>query len=116
MRLCDYIVSSGVTPLIWSGQNHSDILGKFMQQLAADYEGEEFMLNYTFDGTATHLVESIDNSGKVTFREPTQITNANGYELYSSAGRYYSLKFVENILSKSSYHHDLAFNTTHSHM
>lgn len=85
MRLCDYIVSSGVTPLIWSGQNHSDILGKFMQQLAADYEGEEFMLNYTFDGTATHLVESIDNSGKVTFREPTQITNANGYELYSSA-------------------------------
>lgn len=116
VRLCDYIVSSGVTPLIWSGQNHSDVLNKFMQQLAADYEGNEYMLNFTFDGTATHLVDSIDNAGNVTYREPTQITNANGYELYSSAGRYYSLKFVENMLSKSSYHHDLAFNSTHSHM
>lgn len=32
------------------------------------------------------------------------------------AGRYYAVDFVEKILSKSNYHHDLAFNTTHSHM
>ena len=116
VKLCDYIVGAGVTPLIWSGENHADTLGKFMAQLAADFEGSEYALNFSFDGTATHLVKSVDASGNVTYKEPTKIQNSNGYELYSSAGRYYAVDFVEKILSKSNYHHDLAFNTTHSHM
>ena len=116
VKLCDYIVGAGVTPLIWSGENHADTLGKFMAQLAADFEGSEYALNFSFDGTATHLVKSVDASGNVTYKEPTKIQNSNGSELYSSAGRYYAVDFVEKILSKSNYHHDLAFNTTHSHM
>lgn len=116
VKLCDYIAGAGVTPLIWSGENHADVFGKFMAQLAADFEGDEYALNFSFSGEATHLVDSIDADGTVHYKPATQITNANGYELYSSAGRYYAIDFVEKILSKSTYHHDFVFNVTHSHM
>jgi hypothetical protein len=49
-------------------------------------------------------VESISDSGEVTYREPTQITSENGYEMYTSAGRYWALKFGEKLFSKRDYY------------
>ena len=54
---------------------------------------------YTFDGVATDLIQ-VDEDGNVKKLPDTQITFENGYELQQQAGRYYTLKFVENVLSK----------------
>ncbi len=117
-RLLDYIADAGETPMIWSGQVHQNYLDKFMAALAADYEGlDDFMLNYTFKGTAHHLVQSIDaNTGEVTLRAATPIEPENGYELYTSAGRYYAMQFMDNAVSDSRYYNILSFNGTHSHI
>lgn len=116
-RLLEYIADSGETPLIWSGQVHQNYLDKFMSSLAADYEGlDDFMLNYTFKGTAHHLVQGIDaNTGEVTLRGATEIMPKNGYEMYTSAGRYYAMEFMQEAVSDSRYYYYLSFNGTHSH-
>lgn len=115
--LCDYIVGAGCTPFIWSGQFRWDYIKGFIASLAVDYEGhDQMMLHYTFDGTAEHLVKSIDNNGKVTFEEPTMITSENGYELYKSAGKYYGLYFYQTITSNSAYYHSKSFSDTQSHL
>ena len=119
IELCDLISSTGNTPLIWSGANRANYLEKFMASLVTDYEGlEQMMLYYSFDGTAYNIVQSVNSDGTLTFEggeEGVDITSANGYKMYSSAGKYYAYKFMENILSDSDYYHYLCFNGTHEH-
>ena len=58
------------------------------------------LLNYSFDGTATTIVESVDANGNVTLKDPIQITQDNGYELYAQAGRYYALEFADKVIEE----------------
>lgn len=98
-RLCAYIDSMGDMATIWTGSYRSEYLGFLLRSLAIDYEGkEQAMLNYTFSGTAKNLVESIGDDGTVTKRSATPINNSNGYELYTSAGRYYALDFLHRLI------------------
>lgn len=116
-KLLDYIVDGGCTPFVWTGQFRSDYIKGLISSLAVDYEGyDQMMLNYTFNGTATHLVKSIDDNGNVTFEEPTQIDNTNGYMMLKSAGRYYGMSFYQQITSKSTYYNSSCFNETVSHL
>lgn len=104
-KLCDRMVACDVIPFTWSGQYGKAYFNAFLESLAISYEGkEQTMLNFTFNGTATNLVKSIDNNGNVVFDDPTSITEENGYKIYQSAGRYYALKFIEKIFSNRDYY------------
>lgn len=116
-KLCDRMVSCDVIPFTWSGQYGKAYFNAFLESLAISYEGlEQTMLNFTFNGTATNIVKSIDANGNVTFEDPMTITEANGYKIYESAGRYYALKFIEKIFSNRDYYDfESANNGTDSH-
>ena len=115
--LCDYIQGAGCTPIAWTGEHRQGYVQWFCQALATDFEGAEQMrINYEFNGTATKLVKSIDNNGKVIYEEPKTITNANGYEIYKSAGRYHALDFYQRLSSNTAYYHKGSYNATQSHM
>ena len=102
--LCGYMKNTlGITPFCWTGQYHATYSRWILAALAADYEGKEQMrLNYDFNGTAKNLVR-VSGSNIVPDANPTTIQNSNGYEMYRSAGRYYALKFFENILDNRYY-------------
>ncbi len=104
-KLCDQMVDKGITPITWNGVDPF-YLNALIESLQADYEGEEQMrLNYTQDGTATHLVKSIKADGTVEFEKPTKITKENGYLTWSKqAGKYYGLSFVDRIISNTDYY------------
>lgn len=103
--LCAKIADAGYTPCIYTGSNQV-YFTEFLSALAADYEGlDDMMLNFTYYGTAHHLVE-VDENGKVKFgsdgepilRADTEIKPSNGYELSAQAGKYYALKFAERLI------------------
>ncbi|MGI6768790.1 MAG: ABC transporter substrate-binding protein [Bacilli bacterium] len=105
--LCDRMKLLGITPMIWTGSNQV-YFTEFLATLACDYEGlEQSMLNFTFNGEATNLVDKINSDGSVVYKSPTQITTNNGYLLSKQAGKYYSLAFAERLLDKSKRYIDL---------
>ena len=104
-KLCDRMIDCDVIPFTWSGEYGKAYFTSFLTRLAISYEGkEQSLLNFTFDGTAKNLIKSIDDNGVVTFEEPTTIKQDNGYRIYESAGRYYALKFGEQIFSNRDYY------------
>ena len=112
--LCQTMKKRGVAPMIWSGM-YEFYMTRFAKQLRVNFEGaEEAMTAYDFNGTMTHLVDSIDASGNVTYRDPVEVTEQNGYEMLSSAGYYYAFKFFEEI-NKGGYYSNRAFNESTSH-
>ena len=113
-KLCETMKLRGVDPMVWSGM-YPFYLSNFIAQMKSDYEGaDNAKLAFTFDGTATKLVQSIDNNGNITFRDPVTITEENGYEVYSSAGFYYAFDFVEEIINNK-YYANKSFNEAVSH-
>ena len=102
-----------VTPIGWSGM-YDFYVTNFMAQLKADFEGSEASLSYTFDGTATKLIDSVDASGNITYKPATEITEQNGYLMYESAGSYYAYKFIEGLLT-GNYNYNRSFNGSISH-
>ena len=126
--LCDWMVEQGVVPFIWSGGMAGSYLNGLLSAMRSSYEGrDQLRLAYDFDGwegfepIATNLVK-LDAQGNpivnadrtVQLREPTAISNANGYEMFSSAGYYYGADFLSRILSKSAYYSSNATNA-HGH-
>lgn len=98
-KLCDKMKSQGITPVIWSGSNQA-YFTEFLTALAADYEGlEQMTLNFTFDGVAKNIVESIDANGKATVSAPVSINKQDAYKLAGQAGKYYALKFAERLIN-----------------
>lgn len=100
----DNMLVMRVTPLIWTGTNEVTYLNFIAAALTADFEGKEQIQNYMdFEGTATHLVDSIDGQGNVTLKAATPLNVQNGYIMYSSAGRYYAAQFLSYIFAKEDY-------------
>ncbi len=109
--LMDRMLYKGVTPFHWSGQSKR-YTTNMMFNLWVDYEGEEqMMLNYTMNGTATDLVQSIAPDGTPVFdEEDLPISQSNGYELQRQAGKYYALCFAEKIVEDKQNYNDLAYS------
>ena len=98
-KLCDRVAEQDMVPVIWAGAVQVYI-NNLLLALIADYEGyDQMSLAFNLDGTATNLIDSIDADGTVHFKAPTEINNANGYLMRSSAGYYYGLKFLERLLT-----------------
>ena len=99
-KLCAKIDDLGITPIIWTGA-HPVYYTEFASTLACDYEGlEQSMLNFTFSGTATNLVDAA-NETSITKMGATTITPSNGYLLSKQAGKYYALQFTDRLMFKT---------------
>ena len=118
-ELADLMVimkAKNVVPFSWTGKYQGEYNNKLMAALTADYEGaEQTKILFNFEGTATNLVESISTEGEVTKKAPTEITEETGYKTFGTAGRYYALKFMEQIVKDSHYYGDKSFKNTESH-
>lgn len=101
-NLCSVMKRRGVNPLMWSGE-YKFYTTLFLTALKADFEGEEARMFYTFEGTTKKLVDSISNSGVITYQPEQTITKGDGYKMYSTAGTYYALDFFYNIMKNEYY-------------
>ena len=115
-KLCDYIAGMEMFPITWTGK-HQGYVNNLMMSLWADYEGVENMsVNYNFNDTV-ELVESINQDGTVKTYEQA-ITPSNGYLLQKQAGKYYALKFIEQLISKPNeyYNSNLCYSNAQTQM
>jgi len=95
------MIRRGVVPFIWNGTS-TDYLTGLANEMWANNEGyEQMMLNMSFEGTATNLIE-MDSNGKVVMengspklRSATAINPKNAYELHSQKGLYDAVRFVK---------------------
>ena len=93
--------NSQVIPFTYSSQNSTEYPPRALSSFYSDDEGYEDMnLNYTFNGTAHHIVKAINDG--VAETEEVEITPANGYKLRSQAGVYNALYFARNVLTYKS--------------
>lgn len=114
--LCDFIASSGMTPVAWNGTSYKTYLNNFMQSLVTTQEGyDQMMLNFTLNGDAKTLV-TLQGGEPVPDASAIRIDNSNGYELARQAGKYYALEFMERLIGEDDYHNTLAFNGGYSHL
>lgn len=88
----------GVTPFVYSNNTQmSFYTARALMSYWSDDEGfEDTQLNYSFNGTAHHIVTSINDG--VPAIEEQAITKENGYLLRQQAGIYNALKFADEIL------------------
>lgn len=120
--LCDYMKKEfGIDPVRWAGKVQSYMMG-VVEGLAADYEGNEYLLKTHFDDVASNLVV-FNEKGEITFgsdgkpvTRSMDITMKNGYELTAQEGFYYALTFLEKFLASDYYDKDLCFNGTSDHL
>ena len=119
--LCDYMAANSVTPFIWPGKSiaYSDML---TQALWRNYEGAEQMMNYyQLRGTLDNCVV-LDGNGKIVkgadgepVTESVTIVNDgrnNGYEGARQLGKYYALKFAEQIANNERWTATECYNST----
>ena len=98
------MVRRGVVPFIWNGTS-TDYLTGLANEVWANNEGyEQMMLNMSFEGTATNLIE-FDSNGKMVFengspklRSATSITPKTAYELHATKGLYDAVRFVKMMM------------------
>lgn len=120
--LCDLMQKEfGIEPVRWAGKVQSYMMG-VAESLAADYEGDEYVLKTNFNGTAHNLVK-FDDNGKMVFGADGKpetyslaINNENGHELTAQLGFYNALKFMDAFLKSDYYDKDLCFNGTSDHL
>lgn len=111
--LCRYIKQKGVVPFIWSGMQYKNYINGLLKALITDHEGSEMRLNFSLDGTATHLVNGDGTHyGDVN---GTKITEENAYELARQEGRLKALEFVETILDNTDWQSAGAYDGVLSH-
>ena len=101
LKMMDYMVDADVTPFTYSKGVSKEYTTRALVSWWSDYEGyEQTQLNFTFNGTAEHYIESFTSGNpNITTKE---ITKRNGYELRKQAGVYNALYFARNILTKKS--------------
>ncbi len=109
-QLCEKIAEQDgkYIPVMWGG-NVQEYVSSFLMALAADYSGvTQTELNYNYNGTMTEYISSFDSQGNpVISTDSVTITAQNGYELYKQPGRYYALKFLQQLTSDTSFYNNL---------
>lgn len=113
--LMDQMVADGVVPFTWVGSAENYVNDLFAGLQVAYAGKDEFMLNVTFDSSATNTQATIVTAveGGTAVEEKVTITDANGYLMTQQAGKYYGMELLEKILSNDSYHTKLDKSTSH---
>ena len=87
-----------VTPFTYSNGIATYYTSRALCSWWSDDEGyDEANLNYNFNGTAHHIIDSFDSNGNPVTKEE-EITRNNGYLLRKQAGVYNALHFARDIL------------------
>ena len=98
--MIDLMVAKKVIPFTYSSAYYGYTY-RALSSFWADDEGyDDANLNYTFNGTAHNIVDSITDGVATT--KSVEITKENGYLLRSQAGLYNALSFARNILCDTS--------------
>ncbi|MBR1867120.1 MAG: hypothetical protein IJ800_00865, partial [Clostridia bacterium] len=100
--LLDEITEMGFIPVTWTGQ-YQMYFTRFLYSVWANNEGfDQMKLNYTFSGTANNIVTGYN--GEQPIFEQKTIDDTNGYLLNASRGKYYALKFAEQLIGNRKYY------------
>ena len=97
INLCKRIRQANVTPIIWSGK-YADYFDDFLVSLYADYCGLEQMQTLVkLNGQHDVITGWNDGVPQITTKN---ITEDDAYVAYEdSAGKYYAIKFAEELLT-----------------
>lgn len=100
--LLEEIKKDNCTPIQFPGASQ-EYFTWLMAELAADNMGyDQFMLNYTFSGTAELVKTDTINWDTMEFEtEQVEINQNNAYELSRQPGIIYATKFAETLLQNS---------------
>ena len=122
-ELCDYMLSMGITPFVFTGQYNGYTVYPVEMIFARYSGGDAVRYDYSFDsnGETVEIVTGFseteqDYFGPKPIVEEVVITPENGYLLKQQLGKYSGLAFLEKILSNSQYYTSLSINTTYSHL
>lgn len=120
-RMCDVMKNNkSITPFIWAGQ-YTGAYTKYPYNLAFnDYEGAaRSSLQYNADEinekNYIDIITGFDADGNPVIKENVEITRANFREIAKQPGRYYALKFWEQIV-RNKYYHRLSIDDSESHL
>ena len=98
--LMDELDTRGITGFA-TASNAKEYVADYLHNVVANNEGVSSMeLTLTFNGTATTLIDNVDDEGNITMRPATVINQNNGYLMSRQAGRYHALRFLKDILMK----------------
>ncbi len=113
--LMDQMVADGVIPFTWVGSLENYVNDMFAGLQVAYAGKEEFLLNVTFDSSASNTQATIIDSfdGNTPIEKEVTITDKNGYLMSLQAGKYYAFELLEKIMSNDSYHTKLDKSTSH---
>lgn len=107
--LCAYMKEKSIVPLAWSV---SAYMNKLLDTVYAQNAGyEEYMLNYSLNGTSNTLLD--DNLQPM---DPVEITPENAYLLARQEGLYASLDFIYNIVTKQLYGAQYCYSSAMTHL
>ena len=96
-----------------TASNAKEYVADYLHNVLADYEGvENMVMNLTLSGTATDLVDTVNNEGEITYKGSTSVTQNNGYMLTRQVGRYKALTFLKDQLMKRNNYY--RFVSTHT--
>ena len=124
-QLFDRMLLRGVTPFVYTGES-PNYVRKFLVALVATMIGaEEFSVNYSMNGEVT-VVDGFEEDEYYTLADGVEIAVAKerkasispstGYELTQGKGTYYSLAFLEAMLSDTDYYYEDIISGTFSHL
>ncbi len=111
--LCDYIHHDERYAIAWAGSEYNTYTASMLGCMLSSLLGyEQAELQYSFNGTATGLVQ-IDGSGKIVLDSDGNpkidgelaINEKNGYELTRAKSRYDVLSFLQKIIQTTDWQH-----------
>lgn len=119
-EMCNFMKNTkGITPFIWTGQYTQAYTSYLYEALFVDYEGKDrASLQYNAGEIAgkntTGLVTGFEN-GQPLIQENVEISRQNYKELAKQPGRYYALKFWEQLID-GQYYDNLSFDDSESNL
>ena len=122
-RLFDYMLSSNVTPFVYTGM-YPEYTSYVVEWIYSNYAGADVAsLDYTFDSGDMEVeiitgFEELKNNmfGAEPITEKVKIAPENGYLMKQQTGKYYGLAFLNKMVSDSRYYYSLSTNQTFSHL
>ena len=118
--MMDRMVARGITPVTWTGSYADEYLPNFIASMIADYEGEQYKVNWSYDGqidviTNRDFTESAANTFSLNEADYETVTvtpeNFKDY-MHSTVGKYYAAKFAKDLCSNAQYR---KYNYAESH-
>lgn len=89
--------ADGITPFVWGGSDNEDYFIEALANYWATYEGKAKMqLNWSLSGTADLITGW---SGDTPTVESKTITPETRFELQNQVGKYYALKFMDEVVT-----------------